>query len=482
MALRKYFLNQTLGLNMANSTSGETTILNPLPVGDSSILYKYSKIYFVDPENGDDETGSVNEPDLPFLTVTAALEAAEHSALLYMIQGDYPPENNLLKNGVDQYWEDGASMSLTEGALFMDQGIDQSCNIYGKGIFVHQNQNALNDRDIINLSGATKLYIEAKHIDSIQQWNDVASEVTVKYANIPKGISNQANAKIYAYWCEVGYILNNHRSSNQVTELYDCKLTGNHFITGINSTAHIGGRSFGTHINTIYKFIRCEFELSVNIQTAFCINFQQNNSGCELHVYDCTVRGLATDNVFFFGHEAGNVTVGTYKFYFKNNRAINASAVVFFADLQIDYGLVNGYELRNEFVNEPFVQQDDTLNGFTQNYENKMERFGVCCVITNNFDIAAGGPLTNDGVTFNSYDRALLSGQTDPKQNGVYFVNTNGSWFRAADHSHNRDFQKGNTVHVAEGNSHGNTMWLLNYTDYFAIIGTTAFNYTELKT
>lgn len=68
-------------------------------------------------------------------------------------------------------------------------------------------------------------------------------------------------------------------------------------------------------------------------------------------------------------------------------------------------------------------------------------------------------PATLDGVTLTLNDRVLLTGQTNPAENGIYVV-INGDLARAADYNTAVEIQAGDFVFVSEGTTYNSTSWV----------------------
>lgn len=84
---------------------------------------------------------------------------------------------------------------------------------------------------------------------------------------------------------------------------------------------------------------------------------------------------------------------------------------------------------------------------------------------------APAGFLTIDGVTLSdnagtgaAADRVLLTGQTDPTQNGIYVVQAT-NWYRALDFDGARDAVTGTMVFISAGLTNANTLWMLTSTN-----------------
>lgn len=76
---------------------------------------------FVDSVYGNDGTGTINRPDLPFLTPSAARAAAPAGSTVYVYAGDYTTTTSLAKNLVD--WEFAAGATVTMDTAISEDGI-----------------------------------------------------------------------------------------------------------------------------------------------------------------------------------------------------------------------------------------------------------------------------------------------------------------------------------------------------------------------
>jgi len=107
----------------------------------------------------------------------------------------------------------------------------------------------------------------------------------------------------------------------------------------------------------------------------------------------------------------------------------------------------------------------------------------VRVISTTNVTLSGGAPSTVDGVTLNTNDRILVSGQGTGSQNGLYFVavlgsGSNGTWTRSADSNTTGEINAGMIVMVTEGNEYADTSWKL-VTDDPIVIGTTSLEFLQ---
>jgi hypothetical protein len=85
------------------------------------------------------------------------------------------------------------------------------------------------------------------------------------------------------------------------------------------------------------------------------------------------------------------------------------------------------------------------------------------------------GNATIDGVALSASDRVLLTGQTNPAENGLW-VSAAGAWSRATDADAGTEFQSGQIFFVREGTAQGESIWALT-TDGTITPGTTSLSY-----
>lgn len=94
-------------------------------------------------------------------------------------------------------------------------------------------------------------------------------------------------------------------------------------------------------------------------------------------------------------------------------------------------------------------------------------------------DITLSGGQTVDGVALVTGNRCLVTGQTDPTQNGIYTVSEAGAWWRAVDFSSDKFALPGTTVRVLEGTAYGESLWYITTPASGPIsLGTTAIGWT----
>ena len=111
-----------------------------------------------------------------------------------------------------------------------------------------------------------------------------------------------------------------------------------------------------------------------------------------------------------------------------------------------------------------------------------LDHKGECKALsTTNRDVSSGLPSSVDGVTgWADGDRILLNGQTDPKENGIWEVQSSGGWTRPA------DFATGDSVgssftFVQEGTTYADTGWVCSNDSGSDIVGTDDINFVQFS-
>ena len=100
---------------------------------------------------------------------------------------------------------------------------------------------------------------------------------------------------------------------------------------------------------------------------------------------------------------------------------------------------------------------------------------------TANVTLAGGAPNVLDGVTLVASDRILVKNQTDPKENGIYEVQTlgsgaNGTWVRTADADTGAELVTGSYIFIQGGTAGASTAWTMT-TPGAITIGTSNINW-----
>jgi hypothetical protein len=104
-------------------------------------------------------------------------------------------------------------------------------------------------------------------------------------------------------------------------------------------------------------------------------------------------------------------------------------------------------------------------------------------VTVTDITLTGGAPNNVDGVTLSLNDRVLVTGQSDPTQNGIYIITTlgsgaNGTWARSNDTNATGELLAGTIVMVTEGIIYADTQWKL-ITDNPIDIGTTPLVFVQ---
>jgi hypothetical protein len=108
------------------------------------------------------------------------------------------------------------------------------------------------------------------------------------------------------------------------------------------------------------------------------------------------------------------------------------------------------------------------------------------CRVSTTANITLSGGATNlldTSVTTVAGDRILVTGQSNPIENGIYTVITpgtgsNGTWTRATDADGAGELLSGMLVSVSEGTKRNNSLWMLTTEDPITI-GTTALTFAR---
>ena len=101
------------------------------------------------------------------------------------------------------------------------------------------------------------------------------------------------------------------------------------------------------------------------------------------------------------------------------------------------------------------------------------EKLIICrCVFLSNIDLS--GAETSDGITVANGELALVNGQTDKKENGVYLVATGGAWVRSG------TLYSGMLISIKEGTNYKDTLWTLQTPDNDPVIGTDNIEFLQI--
>ena len=110
--------------------------------GGSTLPIPVGQMVYVDQTYGSDSGPNIGlrgRFDRPFLTPEAAWAAATAGDLVHCGPGDYAVTDTLTKNGVSWYFEQGASVTMTNGSgngIFDDNGVAIVCEVRGFGDFI----------------------------------------------------------------------------------------------------------------------------------------------------------------------------------------------------------------------------------------------------------------------------------------------------------------------------------------------------------
>jgi hypothetical protein len=113
-------------------------------------------IVWVDAVNGNDSTGMRGQLGKPFLTLTAAKNAANSGDVIVVFPGTYNG-NNLLKDGVNWHFMDGATITGAASAAIFDDTMGSgyvTCIISGEGKFDGTTNGVINLRRTDNSLGS----------------------------------------------------------------------------------------------------------------------------------------------------------------------------------------------------------------------------------------------------------------------------------------------------------------------------------------
>jgi phage-related tail fiber protein len=119
---------------------------------------------------------------------------------------------------------------------------------------------------------------------------------------------------------------------------------------------------------------------------------------------------------------------------------------------------------------------DPSLIMATQEYVDTRMPHRVRVVATAN--VALAGLQVIDAVQLVDNDRALLSGQDNPVENGIYIAHA-GVWVRALDADSDLDMLASLLAIVSEGSVNGDTVWMLT-TNAPITVGTTGLTFTRI--
>jgi hypothetical protein len=165
-------------MNSAGGKYGGKSSAIPL----QTIPYLYGKAVFVDGINGNDGTAQKGNINKPYKTITAAKTASQSGDIIFVFPALYE-EFNLLKNGVNYYFHEGAIVKPVNplAPIFNDMatgGMVKS-SILGRGEFLNQGYATNDTSAIIGFYNGTDLYIEAKTVSGFECWG-AGAKITFK--------------------------------------------------------------------------------------------------------------------------------------------------------------------------------------------------------------------------------------------------------------------------------------------------------------
>jgi hypothetical protein len=107
----------------------------------------------------------------------------------------------------------------------------------------------------------------------------------------------------------------------------------------------------------------------------------------------------------------------------------------------------------------------------------------VRAVTVSNITLSGGAPNLIDGVNLSVNDRILVTGQSSPIENGLYYVQSagvgsNGTWLRTGDANDTGEVEAGMIVMVTEGTTYADTQWKLT-TNNPIFIGATPLTFVQ---
>ena len=119
---------------------------------------------------------------------------------------------------------------------------------------------------------------------------------------------------------------------------------------------------------------------------------------------------------------------------------------------------LGGFKVTN--VGAPTVDTDAATKSYVDSVATGLKIKAACRVATT-ANITLSGTPTVDGVTVSNLDRVLVKNQTSLAENGIYVVNSSGSWGRATDADTWAELV-GATCFITAGTANANTSWTCN--------------------
>ena len=105
-------------------------------------------------------------------------------------------------------------------------------------------------------------------------------------------------------------------------------------------------------------------------------------------------------------------------------------------------------------------------------------KYLVSCVAASATDTGLTGVYNIDDVVINSGDRVLMTGRSNPIENGIWLTNHLGSWSRPSDFS-NGTASRGMAVFVTNGTLRGSTTWIVSSESGSDVVGTSSLNVVQ---
>jgi hypothetical protein len=131
-------------------------------------------------------------------------------------------------------------------------------------------------------------------------------------------------------------------------------------------------------------------------------------------------------------------------------------------------GTIDGTSIRN--VPTPLLPGDAANKAYVDGASQGFIVHDPCRVSTtgSNITLTGGAPDTLDGITLLANDRILVKNQTNPVQNGIYYVATlgsgsNGTWTRSLDADSGQELDTAYVL-VQSGTANGGSSWVVNGT------------------
>lgn len=267
----------TLGMSLVDNGDGTWSIDY---LGGSGAV-TYSNVYFVDPVNGNDLTGSVNRFDKPFLSISTAISLASVGtpmptnamrALVYVRKGAYATYLTL-QNYVDIYCEQGVvftSGQITAGSI--------NCNFLGYAKFQVSSR-------MFYMTGAANINFEFDTIDS--------TGASIEAGSTSSGILNIRGRYIkIGLYSNIGITL---RGAAQITLNIDEEISGYHEVINFR---YASGRIV----------IKCP-RIKILTGNVFGGNFKATlkfyeNYGCRVEVFG----DLICEDSTYYGGNSGMIT------------------------------------------------------------------------------------------------------------------------------------------------------------------------------